>query len=158
MEIHKHGLAEQTMGAAGPSTSSGSRVRSWKFCFSYVCCFSLSLFSLIVVLLLFDVVLPKKRVSTCLSSFLHNDNKNLDILVLLLQYCWPNINARSQWAMAQLALPPPIIMGWRVRSWVQDPLGHCVTYQWYLYMCMGRLQTSFSTSFSVADRCLSYRV
>uniref|UniRef100_A0A2N9IPF5 Mitochondrial import receptor subunit TOM20 n=1 Tax=Fagus sylvatica TaxID=28930 RepID=A0A2N9IPF5_FAGSY len=28
MEIHKHGLAEQTMGAAGPSTSSGSRVRS----------------------------------------------------------------------------------------------------------------------------------
>jgi hypothetical protein len=31
--------------------------------------------------------------------------------------------------MAQLALPPPIIMGWRVRSWVQDPLGHCVTYQ-----------------------------
>lgn len=29
----------------------------------------------------------------------------------------------GQWAIAQLMLPPPIIMGWRARSWVQ---AYCV--------------------------------
>ena len=32
-----------------------------------------------------------------------------------------------QCAIAQLVLPPLIIMGWRVRLWYQDPLGVCVT-------------------------------
>ena len=38
---------------------------------------------------------------------------------------------KSQWALTQIALPPPIILGWegRVRSWVQISLGVCVTYQ-----------------------------
>jgi hypothetical protein len=27
-----------------------------------------------------------------------------------------------------MELPPPLIMGWRVRLWVQDPQGASVTY------------------------------
>ena len=32
-------------------------------------------------------------------------------------------------ALAQLALPPLASAKWRVKSWAQDPLGACVTYQ-----------------------------
>ena len=34
----------------------------------------------------------------------------------------------GQLALAQVALLPPIT-GWRMRSWVQDPLSACVTYK-----------------------------
>lgn len=32
-------------------------------------------------------------------------------------------------ALTQMTLPPPIRVGWSVRSWVQDPLDRCVSYQ-----------------------------
>jgi hypothetical protein len=31
-------------------------------------------------------------------------------------------------------LPLPIIMGWRLRPWVQDPMSACVTYQSNIYI------------------------
>ena len=49
-------------------------------------------------------------------------------------FCWAHIWIRihvnfrcyySQWALAQLAPPPLIIFRWRVRLWVQGPLGVC---------------------------------
>jgi len=39
-----------------------------------------------------------------------------------------NFGEMCQWEIAQLALFLSIIMGWRLRSWVQDPLGVCVSY------------------------------
>ena len=35
-----------------------------------------------------------------------------------------------KWALAQLVLSPSIIMAWRVKSWVGDPMVACVTYQY----------------------------
>jgi hypothetical protein len=51
----------------------------------------------------------------------------------------------NQWALAVMALPSPLIMGWRVRSWFQDTRNAWVTYasniyiyiwQLYHYSCM----------------------
>ena len=43
---------------------------------------------------------------------------------------WLLICFSRQWALAQMALPPPIRMGQRVRSWSQNPLDACGTHQW----------------------------
>ena len=49
---------------------------------------------------------------------------NIEIAKVLIKLQWKR--QTSQWAIAQLALPSPIIMGWRVRSWVQAFKTHWV--------------------------------
>jgi hypothetical protein len=37
------------------------------------------------------------------------------------------ISLCCQLALAKMTLPPKLIIEWKVRSWVQDPWGVCVT-------------------------------
>ncbi len=43
------------------------------------------------------------------------------------------IRIESEWALAQMAPPPLVGARWRVKLWVQDPLGACVGWHHFLH-------------------------
>ena len=56
---------------------------------------------------------------------------SLHLKCALCHGCWVSLlknHLIGQQAIAHLAVPSPIIMGWMVRSWVQNPLSAFVTY------------------------------
>lgn len=53
------------------------------------------------------------------------------IIIVLKQFVHHKlILFKFQWALAQMTIPPPLIMGWRVRLWFQDSHSAYVTY-WF---------------------------
>ena len=65
--------------------------------------------------------------SSLIDSKLTTFGMSLFMLKSINKCSW--ILSSYQWAIPQLALPYFIVIGWKVRSWVWDPLGACISYQ-----------------------------
>ena len=97
----------------------------WNFSFWIL---SFLIFPLFLVVVVKNLVISQRRMRTHWNCLLTNINMNNSWMAI--DMLFPKLKTWSdgscQWAIAQLVLPPLIIMGCWVRLWVQDPLGVCV--------------------------------